>query len=407
MKYSAWQIFKQGLSGNLGWDPMWRKPRLKDSYDVIVLGDGAHALATAYELTRFHGVQNMAVLITGTLHSSDQVQGVSLIKSNAQNDQNLAFQSYSRKLWRGLNKTLNFNLQFSTRGVLDLCHDDLQFDQCARRGNAILAHGDPAVLMDYGMVRDCIPKLNYGDIRFPITGGLWQVNGAMADPNALIWAYARAVCGLGIDVIQNCQMTDIMTEKNRIIGVLTNLGMIKTRKLGLAAETGLGALAKIVKMKLPLETRSISISLTDRVKPILNPVVTFGMGQVQLSQNTDGQFVLVADAGNDNRKNWPPFDDAIKTAYAHFPAMGQARVLREWRKSMDYSNDGIPIMDAAEVKGVFVSGGWGRDALQAAPAAGKAFAHLISKQTPHELAVGFQLDRGAGEPNFASKEMAQ
>src|SRR5262249_16798344 len=42
---------------------MWRKrPELKDSYDVVIVGGGSHGLATAYYLQKEHGITDVAIL---------------------------------------------------------------------------------------------------------------------------------------------------------------------------------------------------------------------------------------------------------------------------------------------------------------------------------------------------------
>ena len=42
---------------------MWRRrPELKDSYDVVIVGGGSHGLATAYYLQKEHGIKDIAVL---------------------------------------------------------------------------------------------------------------------------------------------------------------------------------------------------------------------------------------------------------------------------------------------------------------------------------------------------------
>ena len=43
--------------------PLWGpKPRLKSSYDAVIIGGGLHGLATAYFLARDHGMTDVAVL---------------------------------------------------------------------------------------------------------------------------------------------------------------------------------------------------------------------------------------------------------------------------------------------------------------------------------------------------------
>ena len=50
MNYSIFKIFKEGVTGNKGWSPMWREPDPKPQYDVIIVGGGGHGLSTAYYL---------------------------------------------------------------------------------------------------------------------------------------------------------------------------------------------------------------------------------------------------------------------------------------------------------------------------------------------------------------------
>lgn len=45
MRYSAWNLFKEGQKGQHGWKPAWRSPAPQPSYDVIVIGGGGHGLA--------------------------------------------------------------------------------------------------------------------------------------------------------------------------------------------------------------------------------------------------------------------------------------------------------------------------------------------------------------------------
>jgi hypothetical protein len=61
MRYSAFALLKNGLTGNSGWTPAWRKPEPKPAYDAVIVG-GGHGLATAYYLAKQHGITNVAVL---------------------------------------------------------------------------------------------------------------------------------------------------------------------------------------------------------------------------------------------------------------------------------------------------------------------------------------------------------
>ena len=61
-RFSAWNVFRNGLNGQKGWSRQWRDPEPKKHYDVVVIGAGLHGLATAYYLAQNHGVRNVAVV---------------------------------------------------------------------------------------------------------------------------------------------------------------------------------------------------------------------------------------------------------------------------------------------------------------------------------------------------------
>jgi len=65
MRYNAFKIIKEGLTGNKGWTPAWREPEPKFEYDMIIIGGGGHGLATAYYLAKNHGIKNIAVVEKG------------------------------------------------------------------------------------------------------------------------------------------------------------------------------------------------------------------------------------------------------------------------------------------------------------------------------------------------------
>lgn len=64
-RYSALSLLRKGLNGQRGWQPAWRHPARRSSYDAIVIGGGGHGLATAYYLAKNHGLTNIAVIERG------------------------------------------------------------------------------------------------------------------------------------------------------------------------------------------------------------------------------------------------------------------------------------------------------------------------------------------------------
>lgn len=57
MRYSAFRLLREGLTGNKKWVPAWRDPNPKSEYDVVIVGGGGHGLATAYYLVKTFGIK--------------------------------------------------------------------------------------------------------------------------------------------------------------------------------------------------------------------------------------------------------------------------------------------------------------------------------------------------------------
>jgi heterotetrameric sarcosine oxidase beta subunit len=221
VRYSLLNLFAQSVVGHRGWKPQWRDAAPKASYSTVIVGGGGHGLATAFYLAKVFGIRDIAVLEKGWIGSGNAGRNTTIIRSNYLLTENNIFYELSMKLWEGLERELNYNAMVSQRGVLNLFHSDSQRDAYARRGNAMRIQGVDAELLNAGQVRRMLPFVDFDNARFPIQGGLLQARGGTARHDAVVWGYARAADALGVDIIQNCEVTVFLREGDRIVGVET------------------------------------------------------------------------------------------------------------------------------------------------------------------------------------------
>jgi heterotetrameric sarcosine oxidase beta subunit len=399
MRYSALAIVREALRGNRHWPAVWRDPEPKPSYDAIVIGGGGHGLATAYYLAKEHGITNVAVLEKGYLGSGNVGRNTTIVRSNYLLPGNLPFYEWSMKLGEGLEQDLNYNAMVSQRGVLNLYHSDAQRDAFAQRGNSMRLHGVDAELLDREEVRALAPFLDFENGRFPIQGGLLQRRGGTVRHDAVAWGYARAADTRGVDLIQNCEVTGIIIEAGRVAGVETARGTIRARKVGMAVAGNSSRVAALAGLRLPIESHVLQAFVSEAVKPLVDPVVSFGAGHFYISQSDKGGLVFGGDIDGYNsyawRGNLPAIEDVMECAMAIWPGLGRLRVLRHWGGLMDMSMDGSPIIDRTPVDGLFLNAGWCYGGFKATPASGWCFAHLIATGEPHPVAAAYRLDRFA------------
>ena len=398
MRYSALKVFLHGVTAR-PWAPAFRRPDLREKYQVIIIGAGGHGLATAYYLAKYHGVKNIAVLDKGVFGQGNVGRNTTIVRSNYLLPANIKFYQKSLELWESLSQELNYNVMFSQRGVLNLAHSDPQMDAFARRGNAMRAHGTDVELLDARQVKKLVPNLEYKQNRFPIYGGLFQAKGGTARHDAVAWGYARAASDLGVDIIQNCEVIDFIKDGKKIKGVNTNRGVIYAEKVGLAVAGSTSILTSKLGMRLPLESHVLQAFVTESVKPILDTVVTYGAGHFYVSQSDKGSLVFGGNLDGYNsyaqRGNLPVMDEVISEGLALFPQFAKLRLLRSWGGIMDMSMDGSPIIDKTPYQNLYLNCGWCYGGFKATPASGYVFAYHIANGRAHELNAPFTLDRFA------------
>jgi heterotetrameric sarcosine oxidase beta subunit len=399
MRYSLGSLLANAVTGNRNWKPVWREPEPKAQYDVVIVGGGGHGLATAHYLAKQHGITNVAVLEKSYLGSGNIGRNTTIVRSNYMLPGNEPFYEWSMKLWEGLEQDLNYNTMVSQRGVLNVFHSDPQRDAFARRGNAMLLHGADAVMLDREGVRKIVPFVDFDNARFPVRGGLFQPRGGTVRHDAVAWGYARSADARGIDIIQNCAATGFRIENGRIVGVETEKGFIRAKKVGVSVAGSSSRVAAMAGLRLPIESHVLQAFVTEGIKPLIDTVITFGAGHFYCSQSDKGGLVFGGDIDGYNtyaqRGNLPVVEDVAEGGMALMPIIGRLRILRSWGGLLDMTMDGSPIIDTTPVDGLYLNAGWCYGGFKATPAAGWCFAHLIATGQPHPYAAAYRLDRFA------------
>ncbi|MDQ3456937.1 MAG: FAD-binding oxidoreductase, partial [Actinomycetota bacterium] len=212
-------------------DFLWAEAEPKPAYDVVVVGAGGHGLATAYYLAKEHGITNVAVVERGWLGGGNMARNTTIIRSNYLWDESAGIYEHALKLWEGLEAELDCSIAFSQRGVLNLAHSLGDVREGRRRVNANQLNGIDAQWLGPEDVQKLAPIIDIStDVRYPVLGATYQPRAGIAKHDWVAWAYARRAAELGVDIIQQCEVTgfDISGsgDGRRGTGVLTSRGPI-------------------------------------------------------------------------------------------------------------------------------------------------------------------------------------
>ncbi len=398
-RYNAFRLIREGLTGHKGWEPAWRSlAEPKPSYDAVIIGGGGHGLATAYYLAKEHGMTNIAVIEKGWIGGGNSGRNTAIIRSNYLHDESAAIYNHALDLWKGLGRELNFNIMMSHRGVLNLAHDESEARQLKRRVEANRLNGVDAEWLEPDEIKKFCPPINISpSIRYPVIGATLQRSGGTNRHDAVVWGYARAVSALGVDIMEQCEVTEILTESGAIIGVQTTLGGIATPKVACVTAGHTSVMAKMVGLRLPIESHPLQAMVSEPIKPVMPCVCMSSAVHVYVSQSDRGELVL--GAGIDpylsytQRGSIDIIEHQMASLKELFPFVSRLKMMRQWGGVVDVCPDASPIISKTPVGGFYINGGWGTGGWKATPGSGHVFADLVARDEPNAIAAPFTIER--------------
>lgn len=395
-RYSAFHLALNALRGNRHWKPAWRDVEPKRGYEVLIIGGGGHGLATAYYLARKHGIWNVAVLERGVIGLGNSGRNTQVVRSNYFYPASSSFYDHSLKLYEGLGPELNFNVMLSQRGVLNLGHSDHEMEMLRRWCNAIRMNGVDSEMLTRAEIARFAPPLNL-DGRYPVLGGFIQRRAGICRHDAVVWGYARGASSLGVDIVQNCEVTGFDIASGRVRGVQTSRGLIAADRVVMSVAGYSSEVARFAGLKLPITTMALQAMVTEPVKPVLNTMVISGLVHAYVSQSDRGEIVIGggADAYNSyaQRGGLPQMRGVLAAVVELFPSFSRLRLMRQWAGRVDITPDTSPLMGLTPIEGLFINCGWGTGGYKAIPAGGDTMAYTVATGNPHPLIANFSLNR--------------
>ncbi len=397
-RYSAWRLAREAMRGQSGWGPAWRPATLARAYDVVVVGGGGHGLATAYYLARRHGIRRVAVIERGWLGGGNTGRNTTTVRSNYFFPESARLYDFALRLFEGLSQELNFNVMLSQRGLVSMAHSEHAMEMLTRGANAMLLNGIAVELLDARALRAELPQANWSaDARYPIHGGLMQRRGGVARHDAVAWGYARAADALGVDIVQQCEVTGFDIAGGRVTGVQTAQGPVAAGAVLIATAGNAGVLAARAGFRLPITSYALQAMVSEPVKPVLDQVVLSLATGTYVCQSDKGELVfgggLDLSPSYAQRGGLPVARQVVAGLLEVFPSFRRLKLLRQWAGVVDVCWDYSPLLGPSPVDGLYLNCGWGTGGFKAIPAGGWLLAHAIATGRHHAISAPFDLRR--------------
>jgi sarcosine oxidase subunit beta len=380
---------------------MFREPeRLRDGYEVVIIGGGGHGLAAAYYLARDHGVRDIAVLEKGYLGGGNTARNTTIIRANYLTPEGVQFYDASMKLWRDLSVELDFNLFYSERGHLTLAHSDADLRTARWRAEVNKHFGVRSEVVDADFVKKLVPQIDLEcGGHTPIVGALYHAPGAIARHDAVAWGYARGADRRGVEIHQNVEVVGLDVRDGAVAGVRTSRGDIRTKKVLCAVAGSTPRILRMIGLDSPLAIHPLQAMVTEPLKPWLDPIIVSSSLHAYVSQSARGELVMGASLDPYELHSTRSTLEFAEGLAAHmlnlFPFLAEVKVNRQWAGMADMTPDFAPIMGTTPCDGFFLDAGWGTYGFKATPICGKTMSHTVATGVNHPLIAGFSLERFA------------
>ena len=395
-RFSAASLLRNAFSGQKNWPKQFRSAEPRSNYQAVIVGGGGHGLSAAYHLANEFGITNIAVIEKGWIGGGNTGRNTAMVRSNYLQRSSVNLYDAAIKMWESMSQELNYNVMFSQRGLLHLAHSVSDLQEIGRRAHAINMFGADAELLSPGQVKEWVPNINL-DCRFPVLGALLQRRGAVARHDALAWGYARCATDLGVDIIQNCEVTGFEISGGKVKAVQTTKGRIETGSVGLAVAGHSSHLAEMAGFRLPIETVPLQALVTEPLKSVLKCSVISASIHAYVSQSDKGELVI--GGGTDpylayaNQGGFDEIENMVTSIKELFPNYSRLRIMRQWAGMVDLTPDRSPIISKTPIENMYIDGGWGTGGFKTSPIGGLLMAEMIAKGTIPDLAAPFALSR--------------
>ena len=193
---------------------------LPSSSKFIIVGGGIVGCSTAYHIAKLgHEVlllEKAALTSGSTWHAAGLV---GQLRSNANITQLLG---YSINLYDQLEADTGLATGWKMNGGLRLACNKERWTEVKRQATTAHSFGLDMQLLSPKEAQDLWPLIDISDV----VGAAFLPTDGQASPSDITQALARGARKSGAKILENCAVTEIITENDKLVGVKTKLGNI-------------------------------------------------------------------------------------------------------------------------------------------------------------------------------------
>lgn len=366
---------------------------LPSSAQTLIIGGGIIGCSTAYHLAQMG--EEVLLLEKAALTSGSTWHAAGLVgqlRSNANITQLLG---YSIDLYNKLEEETGLATGWKMNGGLRLACNQERWTEVKRQATTAHSFGLDMQLLTPQEAQDLWPLMDISDI----VGAAFLPTDGQASPSDITQALAKGARGKGAVLMENTPVTEILTERGKLVGVRTAHGDVACEKLVLCCGQWTRDLAKTIGVTVPLVSVEHQYIVTeafgvpkdlptlrdpDRLTYYKEEVGGLIMGGYEpngIPWAKDGipdpfDFQLL-------ESNFDHFEQLMELALPRVPKLDSVGIKELINGPESFTPDGNFILgEAPEMANVFVGAGFNAFGIASGGGAGMALAEWVAKGAP-------------------------
>lgn len=362
----------------------------RETHDIAIIGGGIAGLSLAHFLAK--AGLDTCVIERNDIGAESTGRCAGIIGQGHRHASDLSLVMRAMELWQHFALESELDFEFRQHGTVSLAWNDQHATDLQAMAARERALGLDCAWLDRAETHDVVPA-----IRDAYLGSVFYPSDASAHPYRACVALARAAVRAGAVIHERRAVTGIEVAQGRVVGVRTTDDPIAAERVVVAAGSWSASLGRAVGVRIPAEARRSHLIITEKVPPILGPVVTTHI-YGYFRQSPSGNLLIGYPArpveGFDRRVTYDAVRIAAVRASKLLPCLKNLSLIRAFTGFTTWTPDLLSVIGPArEPKGLYVATAFCGRGFALGPAVGQLLAELIMEGKTSLPIDAYRLER--------------
>ena len=366
---------------------------------IVIVGGGIAGCSTAYHLSLM-GERDVLLIEQGKLTCGTTWHAAGLVGQMRPNRNMTQMSKYGIELYSKLEAETGLATGWKQCGSVNVAATPERMQVLRKQASLARSFGVEVEVIDAQRAGDLYPLLRTDDLH----GGLWIPGDGKANPADLTMSLAKGARKRGVKIVEDLEVTGVLTENGTVAGVRTAQGDVRCEVLVNCAGQWARQFGRLAGVNVPLYSAEHFYIVTDRIEGVhpMLPVMRDPDGFIYYKEEVGGlvmggfepqakpwkidpipstfQFQLLGE-------DWDQFEVLMNNAIHRTPCPETAKVKMLLNGPESFTPDGNFILgEAPELRNFFVAAGFNSAGIANSGGAGRLMAEwIVGGEAPSDL----------------------